>query len=307
MRILFAGTPQVAVPSLHALLESPHEVVGVVTRQDAPAGRGRTLTPSPVKVAAETASLPVITAKPSDPEFARQIAELTPDIAAVVAYGHILEPETLELAPKGWLNLHFSILPRWRGAAPVQRALMSGDKTTGACVFQIDEGMDTGPVFATQNEPIRADDTAGTLLERLSHSGAGLLAKVFDLVEQGKVIAIPQYGTPTKAAKLTPQEAKVDWSAPAVEIANLIRGCTPEPGAWTELTPGQRLGLGPIKVLEAASGLAPGELLVSKNAVQVGTGSVDVELGQVQPVGKKTMPAASWARGARLPEVGRFQ
>lgn len=307
MRILLAGTPEVAVPALSALLASKHEVVGVLTRADAPSGRGRKVVPSPVRVAAEAAGLPVITAKPSDPDFAARIKALDAEVAAVVAYGHILKPVILALLPHGWLNLHFSILPRWRGAAPVQHAIINGDTSTGASVFLLDAGMDTGPVYATLAEPIRPDDTTGALLNRLAALGSDLLVSVLDGINDGLLTAKPQVGEPTLAPKLTTDAARVDWRQPADVIDRLIRGCTPAPGAWTTLRDGTRLGLQPVVIRPDVTELAVGELRVGKREVLVGTGTCAVALGQVRPVGKQLMAAADWARGARLPEGARFQ
>lgn len=306
MRVLFAGTPQVAVPALAALLASDHEVVGVLTRADAASGRGRKLTPSPVRVAAQAAGLPVITAKPADPDFAPAIRALDAEIAAVVAYGHLLKPAILAVLPFGWLNLHFSLLPAWRGAAPVQHAIIAGDSVTGASVFLLDEGMDTGPVYASIGEPIGPDDTTGTLLDRLAVSGAELLVGVISQIAAGQLTPVPQVGVPILAPKLNPPDAQVDWTQPAIVIDRLIRGCTPAPGAWTTLPDGLRLGLAPGKIRPDVAGLAPGEMQIGKQAVLVGTGSVAVELGLVRPVGKQPMAAEDWARGARLPAEVRL-
>jgi len=240
MRVLFAGTPEVAVPSLQALLASSHEVAAVLTRADAKAGRGNKLTPSPVRVAAEAAGIPVITGNTSDAGVQAEIAALGCEAAAVVAYGHLLRQSALDLMPKGWFNLHFSLLPRWRGAAPLQWALISGDNEVGVSVFQLDPGMDTGPVFATEVVPLHGADsehseTAGTLLPRLADVGAGLLVKVFDDVAAGTAVGVPQTGEPTLAPKITAELARVDWDRPALEIYQQIQGVTPNPGAWTTL------------------------------------------------------------------------
>jgi methionyl-tRNA formyltransferase len=335
VRVLFAGTPQAAVPSLQALLASRHEVVGVLTRADAQAGRGKQLTPSPVKIAAEMAGLPVITGNPSLPETQAKIAALECDAAAVVAYGHLLKPSALALMPQGWFNLHFSLLPRWRGAAPVQWALISGDAEVGVSVFQLDAGMDTGPVFGTQTVNLEPGDTTGTLLPRLAERGTALLVKVFNGLETGKVTGQEQVGQPTLAPKITTEQARINWHLPNSQIANLIRGVTPTPGAWTTLTTtaGEptRLGIASVSLpdagdLEPAGGahifhahlpdaertvtpnlLAPGQLQVSKREVLAGTGWGPIRLGIVQPPGKKPMPATDWARGARLTAESSFQ
>ncbi|MFD1860628.1 methionyl-tRNA formyltransferase [Aeromicrobium camelliae] len=297
MRVVFAGTPDTAVPSLRALIASRHEVVAVVTRPDARVGRGRRLEPSAVAVAAEEAGLTVL--KPSsasDPEFLDSLRALEPDCGAIVAYGALLRRELLDLPEFGWINLHFSVLPAWRGAAPVQRSIMAGDEVTGATVFSLVEELDAGPVLGTLTERIRADDTAGTLLERLADVGAGLLVDALDHIEDGDIGAIeqPEDGV-SYAAKLTTDDARVDWTRPAFAIDRQIRGCTPAPGAWTTHEE-NRLKLGPVEVLEEST-LAPGEASIGKREVRVGTGTTDVRLGQVQPHGKKSMPAADWGRG----------
>ncbi|PZR52773.1 methionyl-tRNA formyltransferase [Xylanimonas oleitrophica] len=307
MRLLFAGTPEPAVPSLQALLASRHEVAAVLTRADAPAGRGRKLHPSPVRVAAEEAGIPVITDTPRGDDFVTRVRELDIDAAPVVAYGHLLRPDVLALPRHGWVNLHFSVLPAWRGAAPVQRAVIAGDEVTGATTFLLDEGMDTGPVLGTLTETVRPRDTAGDLLDRLSRSGATLLVATLDALEDGTLHPQPQ---PTDgislAPKLTPHDAAVDFRDPALAVDRHVRGCTPAPGAWTT-TPGPdgapaRLGLGPVTPRPDVTDLAPGEVRPGKKDVLVGTATHAVQLGLVQPVGKKPMPAPDWARGARLDE-----
>jgi methionyl-tRNA formyltransferase len=305
VRLLFAGTPEAAVPSLEALVASRHDVVAVLTRADAPAGRGRRLLPSPVRVAAEAAGIPVLTDVPRGEQFVQTLRVLDVDAAPVVAYGHLLRPEVLAVPRHGWVNLHFSVLPAWRGAAPVQRALIAGDEVTGATTFLLDEGMDTGPVLGTVTETVRPRDTSGDLLERLARSGAGLLVATLDALEDGTLHPQPQPADGVSVApKLTTADARVDFRLPALAIDRLVRGCTPAPGAWTTLpgpdgTPA-RLGLGPVTARPDVTDLAPGELRPGKHEVLVGTATHAVALGQVQPVGKKPMPAADWARGARL-------
>lgn len=338
MRLVFAGTPEVAVPSLRRLLESSHQVVGVLTRPDARAGRGRRMLPSPVRVVAEEAGVPVFTpASLRDDEIAGVLAELSPDCCPVVAYGTLVPPGLLTLPRCGWVNLHFSRLPAWRGAAPVQRSIIAGDEVTGASVFQLEVGMDTGPVFASVDEPIRTDDTAGDLLTRLAETGAELLVSVLDHVEAGSITATPQpAGGVSLAPKIEVDDARVSWDAPGAVVDRLIRGCTPAPGAWTtfrgeriKLDPvrpvggggagGQRvppqpmppgtvpLGtvpLGPVPLETVTFGtVPPGTLDVTSKRVLVWTGDGQVELGVVRAAGKKPMPAADWARGAR-PEPG---
>jgi methionyl-tRNA formyltransferase len=301
LRLAFAGTPDAAVPSLRALLESPrHEVVAVITRPVARAGRGRQPTESPVAAVAAAAGVPVLTPqRPADPDFLAQLRDLDVDCCPVVAYGALLPPAALAVPEHGWVNLHFSLLPAWRGAAPVQHAILHGDEITGASTFQIEAGLDTGPVYGVVTEGIRPDDTAGDLLGRLSVSGATLLSATMDGIADGSLVAEPQSADGVSVAgKIAVADAHIDWSAPAGHIDRLIRACTPDPGAWTELG-GQRLKLGPVRVRDT-NALAPGELLVEKSGVAVGTATVDVELGSVQAPGKRAIPAADWARGARL-------
>ncbi|WP_380168459.1 methionyl-tRNA formyltransferase [Jannaschia sp. R86511] len=301
MRLVLAGTPEVAVPSLAALLASRHDVVGVVTRPDAAAGRGRRSRPSPVRVLAESHGVPVLAPRhPREPEFQAALADLRPDCVPVVAYGALVPRGALDVPTHGWVNLHFSLLPAWRGAAPVQHAIMVGDDISGVTVFRLDEGMDTGPVLATMTERLRPDDTAGDVLDRLATAGAQLLVQVVDALEDGAVEPVPQ---PADGASLAPkigvQDARVDLTRPAVAVDRLVRGCTPAPGAWTTLQ-GRRLKLGPVVPVEAtAEPLAPGRVRVADGEVLVGTGTVPVRLSTVQPEGKRAMPAGDWARGAR--------
>ena len=301
MRLIFAGTPEAAVPSLRTLLNSPHEVAAVLTRADAPAGRGRRLMPSPVRVAAEEAGVPVWTDVPREPEFIDKLRALDVDAAPVVAYGHLLKPEVLAVPKLGWINLHFSLLPAWRGAAPVQRAIIAGDEITGATTFLLDEGMDTGPTLGTMTETIRPNDTAGDLLTRLAIGGAGLLLATLDGLEAGQLTPVAQAPDGVSIApKLRTDDAFVNFRIPALAVDRLIRGCTPAPGAWTLLPDGSRLGLGPVSLRPDVVYLAPGQVQVTKREVLVGTASHAVTLGMVQPVGKRPMLAADWARGARL-------
>ncbi len=300
MRLVFAGTPQTAVPSLEALLASRHEVVAVVTRPDAPAGRGRKVDSSPVTRRAAAAGLEVLTpARARDPQFLDRMREIAPDCCPVVAYGALLPQAALDIPPRGWVNLHFSVLPAWRGAAPVQHAILHGDDVTGASTFGIVKELDAGPVYGVVTEPVRPDDTTGGLLERLSHSGAELLVATLDGIEAGTVEAIPQPAEGVSfAPKITPADARVDWKLPAHVVDRLIRACTPDPGAWTELE-GARLKLGPVSLNAppVPLDLAPGELLADRQTVFAGTGSRPVRLGEVQPEGKRRMTASDWARG----------
>ncbi|MFJ9912332.1 methionyl-tRNA formyltransferase [Actinacidiphila glaucinigra] len=308
MRLVFAGTPEVAVPALDALLASGrHEVVAVVTRPDATAGRGRKLVASPVAQRAEEAGIEVLKpARPRDEDFLARLREIGPDCCPVVAYGALLPRVALDVPARGWVNLHFSLLPAWRGAAPVQHAVMAGDEVTGAATFLIEEGLDSGPVYGVVTEDVRPRDTSGDLLTRLSHSGAKLLAATMDGIEDGALVARPQPAEGVSLApKITVDDARVDWNAPALRVDRVIRGCTPAPGAWT-LFGGERLKVGPVTLLPERTDLAPGELEVTKRAVYAGTGSHAVELGEVRPQGKKPMPAADWARGVRLPSGERL-
>jgi methionyl-tRNA formyltransferase len=305
VRLVFAGPPVTAVPSLLALLASRHEVVAVVTRPDARSGRGRTLAPSPVKEVALEHGLEVLTpASPRDPDFLARLTEIAPDCCPVVAYGALVPRPVLDVPSLGWVNLHFSLLPAWRGAAPVQRAVMAGDDVTGATTFLLEEGLDTGPVLGTLTETVRRDDTSGTLLDRLAHAGAGLLVATMDGIADGSLYAVPQPDDGVShAPKLTTDEARVRWGLPSHVVDRHVRGCTPAPGAWTSLR-GERVKLGPVGMPSADPGaeltLAPGELHVTKRSVLVGTGSAPVELREVRPHGKKAMAAADWARGIRI-------
>ncbi len=301
MRLVFAGTPAAAVPSLTALLASDrHEVVAVLTRADAPAGRGKRLTASPVKEVAIEHGLPVLTpAKARD--VVPELAALRPDCCPVVAYGQLLPREVLEIPPYGFVNLHFSLLPAHRGAAPVQHALLAGDDVTGATTFLLDEGMDTGPVLGRLTETVRPTDTAGDLLARLAEGGAGLLTATLDALEDGVLRAEPQQAEGISyAPKISVDDARVDWRRPAAVVDRTVRACTPAPGAWTTLD-GARVKLGPVRPVASAA-LGPGEI----SGELVGTGQGDVRLSTVQPAGKAALDAAAWLRGARLSAGARF-
>lgn len=296
MRVLFAGTPAVAVPSLNALVEAGFDVVAVLTRPDAPVGRKRVLTPSPVAARAAELGIDVIRAARVDAEATEQISAARPDVAAIVAYGGLVPPAALAIPSHGWVNLHFSLLPAWRGAAPVQRSVIAGDDVTGAVTFQLEEGLDTGPVFGTLTETVGPEDTAGELLERLSRSGAVLLAQTLSAIKAGKAVAVPQSGDVTLAPKLTLEDGHINWSHPALAIGRQARGVTPEPGAWTVLA-GQRVKLEPVRLRPDVTDLPPGSVANNGKSVLVGTGSHAVELTRIQPAGKKMMSAADWARG----------
>ncbi|MEU5947197.1 methionyl-tRNA formyltransferase [Micromonospora sp. NPDC047465] len=301
MRVIFAGTPAVAVPALAAVAASRHELVAVVTRPDAPAGRGRGLSRSPVGAWADEHGIEVLTpARPREPEFLDRLRELAPDCVPVVAYGALVPPAALEIPRHGWINLHFSLLPAWRGAAPVQHAVLHGDELTGASVFQLEEGLDTGPVYGTLTDEIRPADTSGDLLERLADSGAGLLVAVLDAIADGTARAEPQPADGVSLApKLTVEDARVRWSDPAFAVDRRIRACTPAPGPWTTFR-GERVKLGPVVPVADGPELKPGELLVEKSRVLAGTATVPVRLGEVRAAGKRAMAATDWARGARV-------
>ena len=327
MRLVFAGTPTVAVTALRAILASRHTVEAVVTRPDAPAGRGRRVEPSPVAALGSEAGLEVLKpVRPNDLVFLHRLREIAPDCCPVTAYGALLPQQALDIPPHGWVNLHFSVLPAWRGAAPVPHTILHGDDITGATTFRIVKELDAGPVFGVVTEPVRPADTTGGLLERLATVGAELLVATLDGIEDGTLRAVPQPAEGVSLApKLTPADARVNWKLPAHLIDRQIRACTPDPGAWTEFDggrmklwpvtlsasgqPGGRDAAGPAGVTEepgvprgAASApgwLAPGELRVERGAVYAGTGSRPVRLGDVQPPGKRRMDAAAWARGLR--------
>jgi methionyl-tRNA formyltransferase len=310
MRLVFAGTPQAAVPALEALLASRHEVVAVVTRPDAASGRGLHQAPSPVAARAAGAGIEVLKpARVRDEEFLSRLRVIAPDCCPVTAYGALLPQTALDIPKHGWVNLHFSLLPAWRGAAPVQHAILHGDDLTGATTFQIVRELDAGPVYGVLTEPVGPRDTAGDLLGRLAVSGAGLLVATLDGIESGQLDARPQPAEGVSLApKITIEDARVRWAEPALAVDRRIRACTPGPGAWTMLGEA-RIKLWPLAAppgAAAAGGrpaagqpLAPGELRVQRTSVLVGTATEPVELGDVQPPGKRRMPAADWARGLR--------
>lgn len=306
MRVLFAGTPAVAVPSLDALVDAGFDVVAVLTRPDAPLGRKRVLTPSPVAARAAELGIEIIHAAKVDAGVTARIAAAAPDVAAIVAYGGLIPRAALAVPRHGWVNLHFSLLPAWRGAAPVQRAVIAGDDVTGAVTFRLEEGLDTGPVFGTLTETVHPADTAGALLERLSHSGAVLLAQTLSAIDAGNAVALPQQGDVSLAPKLSLEDGRLDWQQPALAIGRRARGVTPEPGAWT-LLEGQRIKLEPVLPAADSAALRPGKLAMDGKRVLVGTGSHPVELTRVQPAGKKMMAAADWARGQATLESVVFE
>ena len=315
MRIIFAGTPEPAVVALEKLLASSHEVVAVITRPDAKKGRGRTLHPSPVKALAQAHGIEVLTPTTLRPDsedgqaLRARLKELQPEAIPVVAYGNLVAKDLLELPQHGWVNLHFSLLPAWRGAAPVQAAIAAGDDVTGASTFRIEEGLDTGPVLGTVTEEIKDTDTADDLLTRLAYSGGDLLVATMDGLAAGQLEPQPQQGEATYAPKISTAQARVEWSQPDFAIDRHIRAHTPGPGAWT-MRNEARVKIGPVSLIEEVAvpqELEPGQLHIAKNAVFIGTGTQPVQLGKIQPPGKKMMNAADWARGLGKDAEVKFQ
>lgn len=307
MKLVFAGTPQAAVPSLDALLASHHQVLAVITRPEAPTGRGRRVRPSPVAERAHQAGLELLEPRRAHaPEFLDRLREIAPDCCPVVAYGALLRPAALAIPPYGWINLHFSVLPAWRGAAPVQAAIRAGDDVAGASTFRIVPELDAGPVFGTLTEPIHPTDTSGDLLDRLSSSGARLLLETLDGIESGALVPReqPDEGV-SYAPKVEVTHARVNWRTPAEAIDRHVRSCTPEPGAWA-IFRGERLKLGPLTPDPAEPPLPAGAVRAQKHSVHVGTATTPVRLGQVQPKGKRPMAAEDWARGSRPEESETF-
>jgi len=306
MRLLFAGTPDVALPSLDALVDSQHDVIGVLTRPPAPAGRGRAERPSPVHERALELGLPVVTAaRLGDPGVLDAIRDLQPECCPVVAYGALITADALAIPSLGWVNLHFSLLPRWRGAAPVQYAVRAGDERTGATTFRIDAGLDTGPILRQEGTDIGARETSGELLARLAVSGARLLVETMDRLEPGDIAPVPQPADGiTHAPRIAVDDARIDWATSAHDIDRLVRAMAPSPGAWTTLR-GERVKIGPVEIAATAD-LGAGEITAQRDGVLVGTAAADVRLGEVQAHGKRAMSAADWARGLRLEPGERF-
>ncbi len=301
MRLVFAGTPKVAADTLAVLLDdNRHEVAAVLTRPDAPKGRSARPVPSPVAELAAARGIEVLRpARPADPGLAARLAELDPDCCPVVAYGGLIPVALLALPRHGWVNVHFSLLPRWRGAAPVQRAILAGDEVTGVTVFRLVEELDAGPVLATATYPLGPSETAGDALDALQVRGAALLGDTLAGLGDGSVTgtAQPRDGV-TLAPKLTVAAARIDWNRPGAEIDRLVRANNPSPVAWTELD-GERfrvLRLGPA---DPTAELEPGQVFPERNRVLVGTGDRPRELELVQPAGRRSLPAADWARGLR--------
>mgnify|MGYP000033082210 FL=1 len=312
LKLVFAGTPDVAVPSLKAFAADPRfDVVGVITRPDAPTGRGRKLTPSPVKATALELGLPVIDLKPRSPEFMEALNNLHADIAAVIAYGNILPKNVLDAVPMGWYNLHFSLLPQWRGAAPVQRSIWAGEKVTGATVFRIVRAMDAGPILAQSTVEIGAHETAGELLGRLAEDGSHLLAASLQALADDQIAPVEQpAGAYEVAQKITVEDAHIRFDVPVFAADRQIRACTPNPGAWCELHAHADAEPATLHVLRAQpadisnpnapASLEPGHIVAGKKNVWVGTSTEPLELLEVKAQGKKAMRAADWARGAHL-------
>ena len=296
MRIVFAGSPAAAVPSLRRLATSAHEIVAVVTREDSPQGRRGILTPTPVALVAEELGLPVIRANRLAGGATEQVHALQPDLGVIVAYGGLVREPLLSTPRLGWINLHFSLLPRWRGAAPVQRAIIAGDDITGATVFQLVPELDAGDIYGRLTESIGRHQTAGNLLESLSDSGAELLARVVDALADGSARAEAQQGDVTLAPKLTLVDGEIDFAQPAESVSALIRGVTPEPGAFTTID-GARLKVLDATIARDVPRQAPGELALVGKAVLVGTATDPIQLVTVHPAGRKAMDAGSWWRG----------
>ena len=298
MRLVLAGTPSVAIPSFEALLASDHEVTAVVTRPDAARGRSKRLVPSEVGQWAADHGIPALKPMhPRDPEFVAALTELAPDACPVVAYGALVPQHVLDIPRYGWVNLHFSLLPRWRGAAPVQRAVMAGDGVTGATTFRLVRELDAGPVYGTTEMALTGTETAGEVLEALAHTGARLLLDTIDALATTEPAEQDDEAAVTLAPKITVEEARIDWTRQADEIDRLVRGCSPEPMAWTTIGD-ERFKVALGRPTEEA-GLAPGEVRVEKRRVLVGTGTTALELVRVQPQGKKEMAGADWGRGLR--------
>ncbi|RZS66191.1 methionyl-tRNA formyltransferase [Agromyces ramosus] len=297
LRLVFAGTPSAAVPSLERLASGPHEVVAAITRPAAPLGRRRVLTPSPVATSAVEHGIPVIEAARLGDDATGLVADLAPDLGVIVAYGGLVREPLLSTPRHGWINLHFSLLPAWRGAAPVQHALIAGDARTGASVFRLVPELDAGDVYGTRSVEVAPDATAGVLLDELAVDGADLLAEVVDAIAAGTATATPQEGAPTFAPKLGIDDARLDWTAPADAVRDRFRGVTPEPGAWTTLDD-QRLKVLGVAVAPGSHPLAPGTLRLDGRRLLVGTGTEPLELVRVQPAGRTAMSAADWWRGA---------
>ncbi len=298
LRVVFAGSPAAAVPSLLAIARSRHEIAAVITREDALMGRKRVRTPTPVSRVAAELGYPVIAANRLSGEPTEQILRLQPDLGVIVAYGGLVREPLLSGPRLGWINLHFSVLPRWRGASPVQRAIIAGDDVTGASVFQLVEELDAGPILGTMTSTIGRNETAGHLLESLSVSGAELLVRVLDAMGDGTARAEKQSGDITFAPKLTLEDGRLDWTVPAATVHRRLRGVTPEPGAFTTVD-GDRLKILDAVISRDAPSIPPGRIAADGRRILVGSATEPIELVTVQPAGKRPMPAADWWRGRR--------
>ncbi|TAM69941.1 MAG: methionyl-tRNA formyltransferase [Microbacteriaceae bacterium] len=296
MRLVFAGTPSVAVPSLEAMRAAGHELTAVISRQDAPLGRKRVLTPSPVAAWAQDRGVPAIKANRLDAAVTAEVAALQADLGVIVAYGGLVREPLLSTPRLGWINLHFSLLPRWRGAAPVQHAILAGDDVTGVTVFQLAPGLDTGAVFATRRRAIGPDETSGELLSALAVDGAELLVSVVDGLQAGTAHAARQSGEPTAAPKITLDDAYVRWHEPTAAVYSRIRAVTPEPGAFTHVDD-ERFKLLEVRIGPQQHRLPPGRIVDADSRILIGTISDPLELLRVQPAGRRPMPAADWWRG----------
>jgi methionyl-tRNA formyltransferase len=304
MRILFWGTPEFAIPSLRALLGEGHEVVGVVTQPDRPAGRGRAVQPPPVKRVAEAERLPVLQPeKARGPEFVRQIAALEPELSVVVAYGQILKREVLEVPPLGSINVHASLLPELRGAAPINWAIIRGHERTGVTIMRMVEQMDAGPILFQVSEPIGPDETASDLAARLSEVGAAALVEALVLLEAGELTPVEQdHSAATYAPRITRADARLDWTLDAVEVARWMRGLDESPGAWTTFGDLELKVYRPLPVPEHAHDAAPGTVLEARaydpaQSLLVACGRGAVWVREVKPAGRRRMTAAEWLRG----------
>lgn len=301
LRVAFAGTPEVAIPTLRAIAESRHELIGVITRPDAPTGRGRRMTPSAVAQAADELDVPLL--KPMslvDPTIDAVMGSWKPDVIIVVAYGLLIPSRLLALPRLGWVNAHFSALPHWRGAAPVQYAIAQGDSTIAVTTFRIEEGLDTGPVLG-QSDPVSIGnrEDAGHLLGRLALVAVDVVLETLDALAVGTAIQTPQaHADSTYAPRISTDEARIDWSQPVDVVDRWIRACTPAPGAWTTVG-GRRIGIGTPSSVHHDDSVAPARIVAEKHRVLVGALGGYLELDSVQPMGKKQMSAPDWVRGFR--------
>jgi methionyl-tRNA formyltransferase len=305
LKLVFAGTPDVALPALETLISSEHDVLAVITQPPARAGRGRELQPSPVHAVADKFGI-----KALYPDSIREIdavlRELQPDAIPVVAYGQLIPETMLDIPAQGWINLHFSLLPEWRGAAPVQHCIWRGDAITGATTFRIDQGMDSGPILGHVTQLVDPKDTSGALLARLADTGSHLLRQTLDALEAGMITPIAQqHDQATYAPKLQKSDSRIDWQLPAIEIDRRIRAMTPKPGAWTTMVLSEHeisLSIGPVSTNRDIQ-LDPGVICVIDKNVFVGSATYALELDRIKPPGKKFMLATDWMRGLRTEEV----